>query len=196
MPSLARLVGVSRLQLQLFLGPKTSPLIFALVPAWGFWFTSRLARMGISVHRRFVFQATPAENVHTKYGSFSGLRSSFLRPDRDVRAGMDLYIRYGGFSPASKGPAMLSQPKHWSGSRRICRTCSAAPVNTRGYKRTDRRWRWAGCLVPLGTRLSKYSLMNLYNTDGSFMCTCHCGYTGDGVSCMQWVTLWNRDSFV
>ena len=64
--------------------------------------------------------------------SFSGLRNSFLRPDRDVRAGMDLYRRYGGFSPASKGPAMLSQSKHWSGSRRICRTCSAAPVNTRG----------------------------------------------------------------
>ena len=40
---------------------------------------------------------------------FSGLRSSLLRPHHDVRAGMDLYKRYTGFSPASKGLAMLSQ---------------------------------------------------------------------------------------
>ena len=91
-----------------------------------------------------------------KISSFSGLRSSLLRPvsqgiwhsrkygipvqfflgkirfpmtpDRDVRAGMDLYRRYAGFSPASKRSVMLSQSKHWSGGRRVCRTCSAAPV--------------------------------------------------------------------
>ena len=43
-------------------------------------------------------------------------------------AGMDLYKRYVGFSPASKGSVMPSQSKHWSGSCRVCLTCSAAPV--------------------------------------------------------------------
>ena len=47
---------------------------------------------------------------------------------RDVRAGMDLYRQYAGFSPASKGSAILSQSKHWSGGRWVCRTCSAAPA--------------------------------------------------------------------
>jgi len=42
-----------------------------------------------------------------------------------VRAGMDLYRRYAGLSPASKGSAKLPQSKHWSGGRRVC---SAAPV--------------------------------------------------------------------
>ena len=44
-----------------------------------------------------------------KICSFTGLPSSLLRPDRDVRAGMDLYRRYADFSPASKGSAMLPQ---------------------------------------------------------------------------------------
>ena len=47
--------------------------------------------------------------------------------DRDVCASMDLYRRYAGFLPASKGSAMLSQSKHWFGGCRVCRTCSAAP---------------------------------------------------------------------
>ena len=80
-----------------------------------------------------------------KICSFSDIHSS---PDRDVRAGKDLYCtdpcphrslpartsrsmstvyrRYAGFSPASKGSAMLSQSKQWSGGCRVCRTCSAA----------------------------------------------------------------------
>ena len=40
-----------------------------------------------------------------KICSFSGLRSSLLRPDRDVHAGMDLYGRHTGFSPASRHQA-------------------------------------------------------------------------------------------
>ena len=44
-----------------------------------------------------------------------------------IRADMDLYRRYAGFSPVSKGSAMLSQSKHWSGGCRVCWTCSAAP---------------------------------------------------------------------
>ena len=34
------------------------------------------------------------------------------------RAGLDLYRRYAGFSPASQESAMVSQSKHWSGSDR------------------------------------------------------------------------------
>ena len=45
-----------------------------------------------------------------------------------VRAGMDLYRRYAGFLPASKGSAMLSQSNNRSGGRRVCWTCSSAPV--------------------------------------------------------------------
>ena len=45
-----------------------------------------------------------------------------------VRAGMDLYRRYAGFLPASKGSAMLSQSKYCSGSCQVCQTCPAAPV--------------------------------------------------------------------
>ena len=45
-----------------------------------------------------------------------------------VRVGMDLYTRYAGFSPASKGSAMLSQSNHRSGGRRVCWTCSSVPV--------------------------------------------------------------------
>ena len=33
-----------------------------------------------------------------------------------------------GFSPASKGSAMLSQSKNWSGGNQVCRICSTAPV--------------------------------------------------------------------
>ena len=33
--------------------------------------------------------------------------------------GMDLYRQYPGFSPASKGSAILSQSKHWSNGRRV-----------------------------------------------------------------------------
>ena len=45
-----------------------------------------------------------------------------------VRAWIDLYRQYADFLPASKGLAMLSQSKHWSGGCRVCQTCSAAPV--------------------------------------------------------------------
>ena len=56
-----------------------------------------------------------AENVwpprsNLEICSFSGLRSSLLRPDRDVRAGMHGSVQTrAGFSPASDGSAMLSQ---------------------------------------------------------------------------------------
>ena len=71
-----------------------------------------------------VFQATPTMATTLKICSFSGINCS---PDCDVRAGKDLYRRYAGFLPASKGSvAMLSQSKHWSSGCRVCRTCSAA----------------------------------------------------------------------
>ena len=47
-------------------------------------------------------------------------------PARTSRSMSTVYRRYTGFSPASKGLAMLSQSKHWSGGCRVCRTCSAA----------------------------------------------------------------------
>ena len=59
---------------------------------------------------------------------FSGLRSSLLRSERKVCAGTNLYRRYVCFSPTSEGSATLSQSKHWSGDRRVCRTCSAGPA--------------------------------------------------------------------
>ena len=53
-----------------------------------------------------------------KICSFSGLRSSLLRPERARSCGLLTYKQWS---------AMLSQSKHWSGSHRVGRTCSAAP---------------------------------------------------------------------
>ena len=59
--------------------------------------------------------------------SFSGLRSSLLRPDCYSTFVLAwICTDDTGFSPASKGSSMLSQSKHWSDGRRVCRTCSAA----------------------------------------------------------------------
>ena len=48
-----------------------------------------------------------------------------------------VYRRYAGFLPASKGSAMLSQSKHWSGSHQVFRTCFAAPDAAPDYHFKD-----------------------------------------------------------
>ena len=138
--------------------PKTS--LFSLLIFAYSWHGNRIhfmsARMSTSVHLQFQAPGTawrsdarkpvriclvysiPSNAVQEltttfKICSFSDFHSSFLRPDHDVRADMDLYRRYIGFSPVRKGSAMLSQSKHWSGGRRVCQTCSAAPVILPGY---------------------------------------------------------------
>ena len=74
-----------------------------------------------------LFQAAPVKNVWPSSCLFSGLRSSILRSDREVRAGTNLCKRYACLSPTSEGSSTSSQSKHWSGDRRVCRTCSAGP---------------------------------------------------------------------
>ena len=49
-----------------------------------------------------------------KIGSLSGLRSSLLRSDRQIRAGTDPCRRYVCFSPGSEESATPSHSKHWS----------------------------------------------------------------------------------
>ena len=49
-----------------------------------------------------------------KIGSLSGLRSSLLRSDRQIRAGTDSCRRYVCFSPGSEESATPSHSKHWS----------------------------------------------------------------------------------
>ena len=78
--------------------------------------------------------------------SFTGLRISvcYVRSDSEVCAGTDLCRQYGCFSPASKGSAIPSQSKHWSGSRRVCRTCSTAPAPAACQEREGRHLESSG----------------------------------------------------
>ena len=85
-----------------------------------------------------VIQATPAENVwpprsksarsQVSAALFYVQTATFVLAwicTDDTQASRRLLA---GFSPASKRSAILSQSKHWSGGRRVCRTCSAAPA--------------------------------------------------------------------
>ena len=56
---------------------------------------------------------------------FSGLHSSLLRSDHEVRVGTNLWWWCACILPTSEGSATPSQPKHWSGGRWVCQTCSA-----------------------------------------------------------------------
>ena len=71
--------------------------------------------------------ATPIKNVCMVTAPticlFSGLPSSLLRSDREVRVGTNLCWRYACFLPTSEVLATSSQSKHWSGDCQVCQTC-------------------------------------------------------------------------
>ena len=117
----------------------------ALVRTYARWYAhTTLIRSEVKstvVFSLIVFWATLAENVWPPCSkSVRSLVSTALRTVTFMRAWIYTW-RYMGFSPASKGSAMLSQSKHWSGGCWVCRTCSAAPVI------------WYGTLVPPYGRL-------------------------------------------
>ena len=85
------------------------------------------------------------ECVATELLVLRSLQLSFtLGPE--VRAGTNLCRRYACFSPTIEGSATSSQSKHWSGDRRVCRTCSAGPA----FLLLSLRW------IPVCTSLIKY----------------------------------------
>ena len=84
-----------------------------------------------------VIQATPAENLWPprSKSAHSQVSAAFFYVWTmtfvlawicmdDTQASRQLLA---SFSPASKRSAILSQSRHWSGGRRVCQTCSAAP---------------------------------------------------------------------
>ena len=112
-------------------GPKTSLQRFRPKK---FWFASRLLLVSIGIGgfrrtrrtlKKLLMQAVQTFALHLvwildcaatalKIGSLSGLRSSLLRSDRQIRAGTDPCRQYVCFSPESEESATPSHSKHWS----------------------------------------------------------------------------------
>ena len=121
--------------------------------------------MEIGVHRHHQFQVHPwnwAKKRHTKASHyfvtldlipsnacqecvttaliicfFSGLHSSLLRSDCEVRVGTNLCWRYACFSPTSERSATSFQSKHWSGDCWVCQTCSVSPVGEKWMRKRN-----------------------------------------------------------
>ena len=75
-----------------------------------------------------IFQAMTAKSVWPPHSKSACSQALFYVWSIHSSGHGSVCRRYVGFSPASKESAMLSQSKHWSGSRRVCQTCSASPV--------------------------------------------------------------------
>ena len=77
-----------------------------------------------------IFQATPAVKVWPPCSNLWSARSqvsaALFYVQTVCSCGHKPVQTIAGFSPASKGLAMLSQSKHWSGGHGVCRTYSAA----------------------------------------------------------------------
>ena len=114
----------------------------------------------------------------------SCLRSSLLRPDRDVRVGHGSVQMIHGLLACKQRSMKLPQSKHWSGSHRVCRSdllrrpcctevldSSTIPVQVRTLDPTSLLCPCFVLLAKRGQRSSRESCIVLENKP---TCSLHC----------------------